>query len=86
MTFSGAGIGQDAPALPGWDDAFHAAPRRYAVLLEGGLSVTASDSETVMMKAGDMILLNDAGSKGHLSKVQGDQPARFLMIGCPAQS
>jgi hypothetical protein len=74
-------------APPGWDDAFHATPRRqYAVLLEGGLSVTASDGETVTMKPGDMVLLNDFGSKGHLSKVQGDRPARFLMIGCPAES
>ena len=74
-------------APPGWDDAFHATPRRqYAVLLDGELSVTASDGETVMMKAGDMVLLNDAGSKGHLSKVQSDQPARFLMVGCPAES
>ena len=74
-------------APPGWDDAFHPTPRRqYAVLLDGGLSVTVSDGETVMMKPGDMVLLNDAGSKGHLSRVQGDQPARFLMIGCPAKS
>ena len=73
-------------APPGWDDAFHATPRRqYAVLLEGEFSVTASDGETVMMKPGDMVLLNDAGSKGHLSRVQGDQPARFLMVGCPAE-
>ncbi len=72
-------------APPGWDDAFHATPRRqYAILLEGEFSVTASDGERVMMKPGDMVLLNDAGSKGHLSKVQGDQPARFLMVGCPA--
>ena len=74
-------------APPGWDDAFHPTPRRqYAVLLDGELSVTASDGETVMMKPGDMVLLNDSGSKGHLSKVQGDRPARFLMIGCPAGS
>jgi hypothetical protein len=74
-------------APPGWDDAFHATPRRqYAVLLDGELSVTASDGEMVTMKPGDMVLLNDADSKGHLSRVQGDQPARFLMIGCPAQS
>ncbi len=73
-------------APPGWDDAFHATPQRqYAILLDGELSVTASDGETVMMKPGDMVLLNDADSKGHLSKVQGDQPARFLMVGCPAE-
>ncbi len=72
-------------APPGWDDAFHATPRRqYAVLLEGELSVTVSDGESVTMKPGDMVLLNDAGSKGHLSRVQGDRPARFLMVGCPA--
>ncbi len=73
-------------APPGWDDAFHATPRRqYAVLLDGQLSVTASDGETVMMKPGDMVLLNDSDSKGHLSKVQDNRPARFLMVGCPAE-
>ncbi len=74
-------------APPGWDDAFHATPRRqYAVLLDGQLSVTASDGETVMMKPGDMVLLNDSDSKRHLSKVQDNRPARFLMVGCPAES
>jgi len=71
-------------APPGWDDAFHATPRRqYAVLLDGELSVTASDGERVTMRPGDMVLLNDENSKGHLSRVRGDRPARFLMVGCP---
>ncbi len=70
-------------APPGWDDSFHPTPRRqYAVLLEGGLTVTASDGETVTMQPGDIVLLNDQNSKGHLSRVQGESPARFLMIGC----
>lgn len=70
-------------APPGWDDAFHPSPRRQlAILLDGALSVTVTDGETVMMKPGDIVLLNDQGTKGHLSKVQGDRPVRFLLVGC----
>lgn len=70
-------------APPGWDDAFHPTPQRqFAVLLDGALHVTVSDGESIMMKPGDIVLLNDRDSKGHLSQVQGDRPARFLLVGC----
>ena len=69
-------------APPGWDDTFHTTPRRQlAVLLGGTLKVTVSDGETVTMAPGDIVLLNDLSGKGHLSQVQGDQPARFLLVG-----
>lgn len=69
-------------APPGWDDSFHPTPRRqYAVALEGEASVTATDGETVRIRPGDVLLLNDANSKGHLTRVTGDRDARFMMIG-----
>ncbi len=69
-------------APPGWDDSFHTTPRRQlAVLLEGSLKVTASDGEALTVAPGDVVLLNDLTGKGHLSEVQGDRPARFLLVG-----
>jgi len=69
-------------APPGWDDDFHPTPRRqYAVALEGEATITVSDGETVEIRPGDVILLDDMDSKGHLTRVAGDRDARFLMIG-----
>lgn len=69
-------------ASPGWDKDFHPTPRRQlAVLLHGEVSVTATDGETVRLRPGGVILLNDQGGKGHLTQVQGDREARFLLIG-----
>lgn len=69
-------------APPGWDPAFHPSPRRQrAVLLSGRATITATDGETITIAAGDILLLNDQGSRGHLTMVQGDQDARFLLVG-----
>lgn len=73
-------------APPGWDDAFHPTPRRqYAILLDGLLQVTVTDGESTLMRPGDIVLLNDKDTKGHLSQVQGDRPACFLLVGCADQ-
>ena len=74
-------------APPGWDDAFHPSPRRQlAILLDGVLSVRVTDGESIMMKPGEIVLLNDQDTKGHLSKVQGDRPVHFLLVGCPEEA
>lgn len=69
-------------APPGWDKAFHPTPRRQlAVVLDGKANIRASDGEAINVTPGDIILLNDQNSKGHLTQVQGDQDARFLLVG-----
>lgn len=69
-----------APA--GWDQTFHCTPRKqYAVLLSGRLLVTCSDGDTRTLNPGHMVLLNDLEGKGHLSQVQGPEPATFLLVG-----
>jgi len=74
-------------APPGWDDAVHPSPRQqFAILLDGMLQVTLTDGESTMMKPGDIVLLNDQDSKGHLSQVRGDRPTRFLLVGCGEES
>ena len=84
------GISADVPvtsalfleAPPGWDKSFHATPRlQCAILLSGRVTVTVSDGSTMNVAPGSAILLNDADSKGHLTQVQGNTPARFLLVG-----
>ncbi len=68
-------------APPGWDDSFHATPRRQlAVVLSGAATVTVTDGETIVFRAGDFLLLNDAGSKGHLTKVIDEEEFCNLMV------
>jgi hypothetical protein len=69
-------------APPGWDKEYHPTPRRQlCVMLTGALSVTATDGETIHMGPGDVLLVNDAASKGHLSRILGDENASFLFVG-----
>ena len=84
------GISSDVPmtsglfleAPPGWDKSFHPTPRRqYAIMLSGRATITVTDGTVIDMAPGGVVLLNDANCKGHLTQVQGDQPARFLLVG-----
>ncbi len=69
-------------APPGWDTEFHPTPRRqYAILLSGRVTATVTDGETIEAGPGTVVLLNDADSKGHLTKVQGGEDAHFLLVG-----
>ena len=69
-------------APPGWDKEYHATPRKQlCVMLDGRLSVTATDGETIHMGPGDVLLVNDAASNGHLSQILGNESASFLFVG-----
>ena len=69
-------------APPGWDKDYHPTPRKQlCVMLEGKLTVTATDGDTFEMGRGGVLLVNDATSKGHLSQIQGDEDASFLFVG-----
>ena len=68
-------------APPGWDKAFHPAPRKQlAVLLSGDLTIAASDGEIRRFGPGGCLFLNDPGSKGHLTQVQGAANVHALMV------
>jgi hypothetical protein len=68
-------------APPGWDKEFHPTPRKQlTVLLGGHIRITVTDGDTIEIKAGGTFLLNDMVSKGHLTEVQGEQDASFLLI------
>jgi len=48
---------------------WHPAPRRqYIINLDAGVQITASDGEARIIKAGEVILVEDTHGKGHLSK------------------
>ena len=69
-------------APPGWDKSFHPTPRRqYAIMLSGRMTLTVSHGTTMTIRPGDVFLLNDPASRGHLSEVQGDGPATFFFAG-----
>jgi hypothetical protein len=60
---------------------WHPAPRRqYIVNLEAGVKLTASDGESRIINAGEVILVEDTTGKGHLSQGIGNKVRRSLFI------
>ncbi len=52
---------------------WHPAPRRqYIVNLDDGVRITASDGESRLIGAGEVLLVEDTTGKGHLSKGLGN--------------
>lgn len=60
---------------------WHPAPRRqYIVNLSGGVKITAGDGESRVLKAGDVILVEDVNGQGHLSEAVGDEVRHSIFI------
>src|ERR1700675_2504344 len=54
---------------PTYDLDWHPAPRRqYIINLDAGVQITASDGESRVIGAGEVILVEDTTGKAHLSK------------------
>ena len=54
---------------PSYDLDWHPAPRRqYIINLDAGVQITASDGESRVIAAGEVILVEDTTGKGHRSK------------------
>ncbi|PZC46834.1 MAG: hypothetical protein DK306_001293 [Chloroflexi bacterium] len=52
-----------------YDLDWHPAPRRqYIINLDAGVRITASDGESRVIGAGEVILVEDVSGKGHLSQ------------------
>jgi hypothetical protein len=61
---------------------FHTPARRQVVaFLRGELEVTTTTGETRRLQAGDCLLADDVGSKGHISRDVGDEPWATLVVG-----
>jgi hypothetical protein len=57
-----------------YDLDWHPAPRRqYIINLDAGVQITASDGESRVIGAGEVLLVEDTTGKGHLSKAVGNQ-------------
>jgi len=64
-----------------YDLSWHPAPRRqYIINLEGGVRLTASDGESRVIGAGEVILVEDTSGKGHLSQSVGGQMRRSIFV------
>jgi hypothetical protein len=64
-----------------YDLDWHRAPRRqYIVNLDAGVALTASDGETRIIGAGEVIFVEDTTGKGHLSKAVSGQIRHSIFI------
>ncbi len=64
-----------------YDLDWHPAPRRqYIINLDGGVRITASDGESRVIGAGEVLLVEDTAGKGHLSQSVGKQMRRSVFV------
>jgi hypothetical protein len=64
-----------------YDLDWHPAPRRqFIVNLDAGVEITASDGETRVIGAGEVILVEDTTGKGHLSKAVSGHARHSIFI------
>lgn len=60
---------------------WHPAPRRqYIINLDAGVQITASDGESRVIGAGEVILVEDTTGKGHLSKAVEGKIRRCIFV------
>ena len=68
-------------APPTYDLDWHPAPRRqYIINLDAGVRLTASDGESRVIGAGEVILVEDTTGKGHLSKAVGNRLRHCIFV------
>jgi quercetin dioxygenase-like cupin family protein len=66
--------------LPGWFGDFHPAPKhQWMMIMSGTLEIGVSDGEKRQLSAGTIAFLEEAGSKGHSTRVIGDEES-ILMV------
>jgi hypothetical protein len=66
---------------PTYDLDWHPAPRRqYIVNLDAGVQITASDGESRVIGAGEVLLVEDTTGKGHLSQAVGNQLRHCIFV------
>jgi hypothetical protein len=65
---------------PGWFGDFHPAPKhQWMIITSGTLEIGVSDGEKRILPAGTIAFLEEAGSKGHSTRVIGDETS-ILMV------
>jgi len=64
-----------------YDLDWHPAPRKqYVVQLDGDTQITASDGEIRIIKAGEIVLVEDVSGKGHKSKNVVGRPFNVMFV------
>ena len=64
-----------------YDLDWHPAPRRqYIINLDAGVKITASDGESRVIAAGEVILVEDDSGKGHLSQSVGSAMRHSIFV------
>jgi hypothetical protein len=65
---------------PGWFGDFHPAPKhQWMMIMSGTLEIGVSDGEKRALPAGTIAFLEESGSKGHSTRVVGDEDT-ILMV------
>ena len=65
----------------GWYGKWHPTPvRQWLALLSGECEFETGDGEKRIIKAGDIVLLEDTSGKGHQTKVLGNTSVRILAV------
>ena len=74
------GMGEFVGRKP--DVGMHEAPRRqFLVVLGGELEIVTTLGQQQRLQPGDVLLADDVGSKGHISRDVGDTPLMLMAIG-----
>jgi len=74
------GMGQFIKRKP--DVGVHNAPRRqFLVVLQGELDIATTLGQSERLRPGDVLLADDGGTKGHISRDVGDDPLMLMAIG-----
>lgn len=69
---------------PGWHGDWHPVPQRLlAVYLSGAGEMEASDGEVRCLLPGTVLLAEDTGGRGHVSRVTGSDAMHVLIIMLP---
>ena len=59
---------------PGWFGDFHPAPKhQWMIITSGALEIGVSDGEKRVLNTGTIAYMEEAGSKGHSTRVIGDE-------------
>ena len=65
---------------PGWFGDFHPAPKhQWMIITSGALEIGVSDGEKRVLPAGTIAYLEESGSKGHSTRVIGDEISMIMV-------
>ena len=69
---------------PDWEGRWHPSPyRQWFFILSGSVTLTACDQTERTLNTGAVILLEDMGTKGHQTRVNGGQPVFAVGVRVP---